>query len=62
MARITHVLVDQQDGDILALLRVLVKCSFNDMVLGLVVDNEEVLLRFWGWRNMLDVRDQLEPP
>ena len=47
-------LVYKKNGNVFPLIRKAVKCSFNDRVLGLSVDNEEVFLRVWGLRNMLN--------
>lgn len=43
----TNMLVDEQNGNVLPLTRKLVKCSLDSCGFGLVVYNEEVLLRVW---------------
>jgi hypothetical protein len=48
------VLIDEQDGDILALLGELVERGFDGCVLRLCVHNEEVLLGVWGLRDVLE--------
>lgn len=48
----TCVLVDQDDGNILALDE-FVEAGLDGGVVGLVIDHEEVLLRVWTCRDML---------
>jgi len=56
MGGCTHVLVDEDNGNVLALLGESVKGTFDRGVLRLGIDDEEVLLRVWrrgdvlGWR------------
>jgi hypothetical protein len=52
-------LVYEQNRDILALGREAVKGGFNMRVLGLAVDDEKVLLRVRGLRDMLPVMLEL---
>jgi len=47
------VLVDKQNGDVLALRGELVERRFDGRILRLCVYDEEVLLRVWSWGNML---------
>jgi hypothetical protein len=47
------VLVDQQNRNIFPLGCEFVECGFDGCVLGLVVDDEEVLLRVWGRGDVL---------
>lgn len=49
----TYVLVDQQNSNILSLLREVLECSLDGGGLGLGVDNEEVALRVWGIGDVL---------
>jgi hypothetical protein len=49
-----NVLVDEQNGDILALLGELVKSRFDGRVLSLCVDDEEVFLAVWRLRDVLE--------
>lgn len=46
-------LIDQKDADILSLRCELVESSFDSSVVGLGIDNKEVLLRIRCWRDML---------
>jgi hypothetical protein len=48
-----NVLVDQQDGDILALRGEVVECRFDGRGLGLGVDDEKVLLAVRWLRDVL---------
>jgi hypothetical protein len=48
-----NVLVDEENGDILALGREAVECCFDGRILGLCVDDEEVLLAIRGLRDVL---------
>ena len=50
---VRNVLVDQQNRNVLALLRELVEGSLDGRVLGLRVDDEEVLLAVWRLRDVL---------
>jgi hypothetical protein len=52
-----NVLVDKQDGDVLALGGELVERCFDGRVLGLCVDDEEVLLCIWSRGDMLRKSD-----
>lgn len=49
----THMLVDQNDADILALRRELLERGLDGLGLGLAVDDEEVLLRVGRVRDVL---------
>lgn len=46
-------LVDQNDGNVFAVLCEAVKRLLNGVVLCLIVDNQEVLLRVWALRDVL---------
>ena len=48
-----NVLVDEENGDILALGREAVECCFDGRILGLCVDDEEVLLTVRWLRDVL---------
>jgi hypothetical protein len=52
------VLVYEQDGDVLALGGEAIEGSLDGAVVGFGVDDKEVLLRVWGLRNMLDIRQR----
>jgi hypothetical protein len=47
------VLVYEEDGDVFPLGREIVEGSFDNGVLGFAVDDEEVLLRVWGFGDVL---------
>jgi hypothetical protein len=49
------VLVDEQNCNVLALARELVKGGFDGLVIRLRVDYEEVLLAVWWWGDVLGV-------
>jgi hypothetical protein len=51
-------LVYEQNGDVFAVLREALKGSFNGGVLGLLVDDEEVLLGVWRSGDVLFGVDQ----
>lgn len=46
-------LIDEKDCDILSFLRKIVKCLLDGRSLGLVVDDQKVLLGFCALRDML---------
>lgn len=53
LVMMTHMLVDQNDADILALRRELLERGLDGLGLGLAVDDEEVLLRVGRVRDVL---------
>ena len=52
-SQISYVLVDEENRNILALAGVIVESLFDGMVVCLCIDDEEVLLGFWGWGYVL---------
>ena len=46
-------LVDEQDGNVLSVMCIIVKCLFDCGGFCLGVDNKEILLRIWWLRDML---------